>query len=213
MKAKRKPTKTTRGERLAAKAEIDMLTNPQSGDPEFEAYQEERKKKFRPVREALKKVHLGWNTYATTGGKSGKAKSDDWIEKADKIEKTQKSDSPATKVAKSIARATPIPQIVTALNSGLLPVFTHPAIKGGSELIEAISSEMKKRRTFKQDIKAIARGNKPNATDYEKSRSELLRLNYEKRGINREESDKQRYYGKTDPTTYSFGFGGKFKKK
>ena len=210
MKAKKKPP-VKRGERLAAKAEIDMLMNPESGDPEFEKFQQQRRREDTPIRDAAKKVYLGWNTYATTGGKSGKAKADDWVEKADKIEKTQKSDSPATKVAKSIARATPIPQIVTALNSGLLPVFTHPAIKGGSELIETISGEMKKRRTVKKDVKVIAKSNRPNASLYEEQAGDIVRNKYTKRGLNQEDIDKQKY-GSSSSSTYKFGFGGKIKK-
>ena len=210
MKAKKKP-RVKRGERLAAKAEIDMLMNPESGDPEFEKFQQQRRREDTPIRDAAKKVYLGWNTYATTGGKSGKAKADDWIEKIDKIEKTQKSDSPATKVAKSIARATPIPQMVTALNSGLLPVFTHPAIKGGSELIETISGEMKKRRTVKKDVKVIAKSNRPNASLYEEQAGDIVRNKYTQRGLNQEDIDKQKY-GSSSSSTYKFGFGGKIKK-
>jgi len=210
MKAKKKPP-VKRGERLAAKAEIDMLMNPESGDLEFEKFQQQRRSEETPIRDAAKKVYLGWNTYATTGGKSGKAKADDWIEKADKIEKTQKSDSPATKVAKSIARATPIPQMVTALTSGLLPVFTHPAIKGGSELIETISGEMKKRRTVKKDAKVIAKSNRPNASLYEEQAGDIVRNKYTQRGMKQEDIDKQKY-GSSSSYTYKFGFGGKIKK-
>jgi hypothetical protein len=210
MKAKKKPP-LKRGERLAAKAEIDMLMNPESGDLEFEKFQQQRRREDTPIRDAAKKVYLGWTTYATTGGKSGKAKADDWIEKIDKIEKTQKSDSPATKVAKSIARATPIPQMVTALNSGLLPVFTHPAIKGGSELIETISGEMKKRRTVKKDVKVIAKSNRPNASLYEEQAGDIVRNKYTQRGIKQEDIDKQKY-GSSSSSTYKFGFGGKIKK-
>lgn len=213
MKAKRKPTKTTRGERMAAKAELDMLKNPQSGDPEFEAYQEERKKKFRPVREALKNTKLTWNALASYPGKTDPNDARRWGEALDKVEVIKKDDPTLLKVGKAIARATPIPVVTTAVTTGGIPLATWPALEGVADVARAIGGNIKKKKEAKQDIKAIARGNKPDATVSEKRRSELLRSKYEKRGIEREERDKQRYYGKTDPTTYSFGFGGKFKKK
>jgi hypothetical protein len=210
MKAKKKPP-LKRGERLAAKAEIDMLMNPESGDLEFEKFQQQRRSEETPIRDAAKKVSIGWNTYATTGGKSGRSKAVDWNEKLDKIEITKKSDSPITKVAKSIARATPIPSVTTALTSGLLPVFTHPVIRGGSDLAETISSEMKKRRTVKKDAKVIAKSNRPNASLYEEQAGDIVRNKYTQRGIKQEDIDKQKY-GTNSSSTYKFGFGGKIKK-
>lgn len=211
MRNSRPPKKfVTRGEKASARAQLDMLKNPESGDSEFEKFQQQRRREETPIRDAAKKVSIGWNTYATTGGKSGRSKAVDWNEKLDKIEITKKSDSPATKVAKSIARATPIPSVATALTSGLLPVFTHPVIRGGSDLAETISGEMKKRRTEKRDVKIIAKSDRPNASIYEEQAGDIVRNKYTQRGIKQEDIDKQKYGAAT--TTYSSSTK-KFRKK
>lgn len=214
MKAKRKPTKTTKGERMSAKAELDMLKNPQSGDPEFEAYQEKREKKNRPVLDALKKTKLVWNALADYPGPTDPNDPRRWAEALNKVEVIKKDDPALLKIGKAIARATPVPVVTTAITTGGIPLLTWPSVEGTADVARAIGGNIRKKKEAKQDIKAVARANKPNATTSEKNRGELVRAKYEKRGLEQEERDKQRYYGKQSPYTLTnFGFGGKFKKK
>lgn len=212
MTSKKKSTRVTKGERMSAKAELDMLKNPNSGDPEFEAFQEAQRKRYRPVRRALKDTKLVWNALASFPGKRDPNDARVWKEQLDKVEVIKKDDPTLLKIGKAIARATPVPVVTTAITSGGLPLLTWPSVEGASDVAWAMGRNIRNKINEKKDVKAIARGNKPGASVYDKRRAELVRSKWEKRGLDQEERDRKKY-GMDKPTTYSFGFGGKFKKK
>lgn len=201
MRNSRPPKKfVTRGEKASARAQLDMLKNPWSGDSEFEKFQEEEKKSERPIRDAAKKVYVGWGGLAL-GGKSGQQKAENWNEALDKIETPKKGDSKALKVAKGLARATPVPLVATALTSGMVPVAVYPALKGSSELIRTIGSQAKKKADERKDVKVLAKSTRPGASLYEQRAGEIVRNKYTARGLKQEEIDKKKYGAQ--PTTYS----------
>ena len=207
MTPKKKPTRVTKGEKRAAKAELGMLKNPQSGDPEFEAFQEAQRKKHRPVREAMKDVRFEWDGLAL-------ALSPDkgyWNEYESKIQDIRPDDNMLQKVARTAARVTPAAVLTSAAQSGAVPYAIWPTFKGSSDVAKAVGGNIRKKIAEKKDVKAIARGTKLESSDAEKKRAELVRARLEKRGMEQEERDRKKY-GLDKPSTYSFGFGGKFKK-
>jgi hypothetical protein len=192
--------RVTRGEKLSAKAELEMLSNPWSGDAGLEAFQEQQRRQERPVLDAAKKMRLGWSGLAL-GGKNGRSKAENWNELTNKMETPTSLDSKAVKALKVIGRATPIPLVAGAVASGMTPIIVYPELRGAGDFVETVVSESRKNKDYRKDVKVLAKSNRKDASLYEQRAGEIVRAKYEARGLKQEDIDKQKYGAQQ--TTYA----------